>query len=105
MAYLYGLADLTAAQLDLACAEALRNCRFLPTVADIRAALAEARSRMALARPDDAPTAGDARGTQRRVCGDCQGLGWRVVERQDAAGNWAIRCACRSESPATEAQS
>ena len=105
MAYLYGLADLTAAQLDLACAEALRNSRFLPTVADIRAALADARSRMALARQDDPPKAGDALATQLRVCSDCQGLGWRVVPRQDAAGNWAVRCACRNKSQATEAQS
>ncbi len=43
--YLRGLADLTATQLEIACGEALRSCRFLPTVGEIRAALAEARLR------------------------------------------------------------
>lgn len=79
--YLEGLADLTAAQLDLACAEALRSSRFLPTVADIRAALGEARSRMqprALGEP----------------CPYCQGLGWRIEPRTDGEGNWAVRCGC-----------
>ncbi len=93
VAYLEGLADLTAAQLNLACAEALRTCRFLPNVADIRAALAEARSRMQ-------PRPG--RGAVEEKCPQCQGLGWRIVprvstgsERAEGEGNWAVRCGCR----------
>ncbi len=86
VAYLEGLADLTAAQLDLGCAEALRSCRFLPNVADIRAALAEARSRMQ-------PRPG--RGAAEEKCPQCQGLGWRIVPRADGGGNWAVRCGCR----------
>jgi hypothetical protein len=95
--YLEGLADLTAGQLNLACAEALRTCRFLPTAADIRAALGDARNKLS-----EPLRRGEAE-TERDTCAECQGLGWRIVPRGDGAGNWAVRCGCweaRKESAA-----
>lgn len=96
LGYLEGLADLTAAQLDLACAEALRSSRFLPTVADIRAALGEARTRMQPRAPDS--------GALGEVCPSCQGLGWRIEPRTDGEGNWAVRCGCRGSGTGTPAR-
>ena len=97
MAYRQGLADLTAVQLDLACAEALRSCRFLPTVADIRAALAEARRRIRPLPPAAGTGGSPQSGTpaaEPEKCPQCQGLGGRIVPRTDGAGNWAVRCGC-----------
>lgn len=42
VAYVEGLSDLTAQQLDSACGACLRACRFMPTVADIRAQISQA---------------------------------------------------------------
>jgi hypothetical protein len=69
--YLEGLGDLTAAQLDLACAEA--RARMQPRGPGSRV-------------PDS--------GALAEVCPSCQGLGWRIEPRTDGEGNWAVRCGC-----------
>lgn len=74
--YALGLADLTAKELDRACHQALQECRFLPTVAEIRASLQRAPAR---------------RCPEALVCKICQGTGWVAAE----AKNEVKPCACR----------
>lgn len=43
LTYEHGLADLTPDELELACSRALRTCRYMPVVADIRQAVEQDR--------------------------------------------------------------
>ncbi len=79
VAYREALKDLSVKALNLGFELALKNCKFIPNPAEIRAYAAEC--------PAPAPTEG---------CELCRGTGWRVVPRMDGQGDHARRCDCRA---------
>lgn len=77
VAYREALKDLSVKALNVGFELALKNCKFIPNPAEIRAYAAEC--------PPPPATNG---------CEVCRGTGWRVVPRMDGLGDQARRCEC-----------
>lgn len=62
LAYYEGLRDLTVSEMELGFAQALKECAFIPKVADVRNGLKIAQANMEMRKPVD--------------CNFCHGSGW-----------------------------
>jgi hypothetical protein len=82
--YIEALDDFTPDELDLAFREAYRRCKFFPNPAEIRECLSVALERMPRTRIAD------------ENCKDCEGMGWKVIEKKDR--KFAVQCNCRRKA-------
>lgn len=93
--YEVGLSDLTAAEIEACCTNALQECRFMPTVADIRAHLK--RERTLLANADGNAEWEEIFDSAKKNyspenCHDPSSHNWRPKPKVSEAGLYALRC-------------
>jgi len=85
LAYREALKDMSVKAMNLGFELALKNCKFLPTPAEIREWAGIALAKL----PKPSVSA------ETWNCETCRGTGWKVVARTDGPGEWAKSCDCR----------